>query len=156
MSNYEEHYFSYLNYPLRVVYIEEKPWFNIKDVANILCYLDSSYVVDIMEVEETNDVFVGINYSTVLINIQGVYRLLFDEFTSGSEFRKWFNDNLPAICFHGIVNKPEKDIYKQKYIEEARYDSLDARINSIYDKLLPALKNIDDLKRKVTELYRRS
>jgi hypothetical protein len=42
------------------------------------------------------------------------------------------------------VNKPEKDIFKAKHIEEKRYDSLDARINAIFDKLLPALREIEN------------
>jgi prophage antirepressor-like protein len=151
MQIYKEHYFSYLNYPLRVVYIDEKPWFLAKDLAEILDYIDIIYIENIMEDDEIKEVFVSENYSQVIVNTQGVYRLLFEDYDESPEFRHWFNDNLPSICFHGIVNKPEKDIFKAKHIEEKRLDLLDARVNSIYNKLLPALKEIDQMKIEIAQ-----
>jgi prophage antirepressor-like protein len=145
----QEHYFSYLNYPLKVVYIEEKPWFDVKDLVHILDCLDETYIIDILEIEEIKDFYVSLHLSKEFVSIQGVYRLLFDDFEYSHDFRHWFNDNLPAICFHGIVNKPEKDIFKARHIEDSRYDSLDARVNAIFDKLLPALKDIETLSKDV-------
>jgi len=152
MQVFQEHYFSYLNYPLKVVYIEDKPWFDIHDLVNILDYLDEIYISDILETEEIKEIYVSDTYSKEVLSIQGVYRLLFEDFADSPEFRIWFNSNLPTICFHGIVNKPEKDIFKAKHIEEKRYDSLDARVNAIFDKLLPALKDIDNLISSVEKL----
>lgn len=93
---------------IRIVTIDEEPWFVAKDIANNLGYQNGSRDINrhVHEEDRVKDmVFDGRqNKETILINESGLYALILgSKLESARKFKHWVTSEvLPAIRKHGL------------------------------------------------------
>lgn len=103
---------------VRMVMIEDAPYFVGKDVANILGYSNTADAIGRHVYEEDKTTIEisdgGSNYKTraVIINESGVYALIFSsKLPTAKKFKRWVTSEvLPAIRKTGSYSKPKSQL----------------------------------------------
>ena len=103
---------------VRMVMIEDAPYFVGKDVANILGYSNTADAIGRHVYEEDKTTIEisdgGSNYKTraVIINESGVYALIFSsKLPNAKKFKRWVTSEvLPAIRKTGSYSKPKSQL----------------------------------------------
>ena len=136
---------------LRMVVVNDEPWFVGKDVAEALGYERGSKAVQDHVDEEDKDVVpiqdsIGRMQNTPVINESGVYSLVFgSKLPTAKSFKRWVTSEvLPSIRKTGSYQKPMSQLeilagsVKQLLEQQKRIDELEqnqqvqsAQINSI-------------------------
>jgi len=146
----KEHKFKYLDNTLRVVYLDSIPWFNADDIAKILDDMNPRYLIGVaLEKDESKHIPTKQYTDAYYINIKGVFRCLTDKNLHCAEtyhFEHWFLQNLSQIFMYQHNLKQEKEIIIENKKDNNNFEA-------VYDKLLPALSDIEELKKDVKKLF---
>jgi prophage antirepressor-like protein len=113
------------NYQVRVIIIDNEPWFCLRDVCKILD-LDqnrpvSRFQMDDKGVEKYATPSNGGNQEMIFISEPNLYRVIFrSNKTEAKQFQNWvFNDVLPSIRKNGYYHKTDKhDLITAKQKEQ--------------------------------------
>ena len=100
---------------VRVVMIEEEPWFVAKDVCNILG-IDTNHVRETVGNKRfkylnlrSTEVWNGRGHAPLLVNESGLYKLIMrSDKPEAEKFQNWIADEvLPSIRKHGAYMTPQ-------------------------------------------------
>lgn len=112
------------NYQVRVIIIDNDPWFCLSDVCRILEVDRSSNLVKSLDKKgwsKKPTLTDGGNQDLVFISEPNLYRVIFrSNKTEAKQFQNWvFNDVLPSIRKNGYYHKPDKhDLITAKQKEQ--------------------------------------
>ena len=113
MSNIISYTFSASETEVRIILIDDQPWFVAKDVCNILGLTNSREALRSLDDDEkgvSNADTLGGKQKVQIVNESGLYALIFkSRKPEAKKFRKWVTSEvLPAIRKHGAyIDRPE-------------------------------------------------
>ena len=99
--------FNFSGQDVRIITINDEPWFVGKDVADILGYSDTQAMTRRLDDEDfMTDKLSGMNMKSTLINESGLYTaILGSKKTEAKRFKRWITSEvLPTIRKHGAYN----------------------------------------------------
>ena len=99
--------FNFSGQDVRIITINDEPWFVGKDVADILEYSDTQAMTRRLDDEDfMTDKLSGMNMKSTLINESGLYTaILGSKKTEAKRFKRWITSEvLPTIRKHGAYN----------------------------------------------------
>jgi hypothetical protein len=140
---------------LRVVYQEGLPWFHVEDVANILDFMNPTYLMEVLNRDEHKPIAVSEVTYTSYISTKGMYRLFIQDDLWCSEtkhFEHWFTENIPKI--YAQNNSTDIEDVITITVGEKEFKTTDEKFEDVYDRLLPATVDIENLKKEVKELFK--
>lgn len=111
--------FNFQNNPVKIITIENEPWFVANEIASLLGYSNTRDAINTNVEEEDTLVDASLNathslsYQTKLINESGLYSLIFSsKLEKAKEFRRWVTKEvLPShaysswFWFDRIINR---------------------------------------------------
>ncbi|CEN27962.1 phage antirepressor [Pseudolactococcus piscium] len=107
--------FNFSGQEVRIITINNDPWFVAKDVADILGYSDTQAMTRRLDDEDVmTDKLSGMNMKSTLINESGLYSaILGSKKPEAKQFKRWVTSEvLPTIRKHGayMTNEKAQDI----------------------------------------------
>lgn len=115
--------FNFSGQEVRIITINDEPWFVGKDVADILEYSDTQAMTRRLDDEDfMTDKLSGMNMKSTLINESGLYTaILGSKKPEAKQFKRWVTSEvLPTIRKHGAYNaQPQVPTTQRELIQLA-------------------------------------
>lgn len=118
---------------IRMVMVDDEPWFVAKDISDKLGYAQTSNMMKRIDDEDfKSSVLDGMNMKSLLINESGLYSAIIgSKLPSAKQFKHWVTSEvLPSIRKHGayatkdtidkIINNPDYGIMLLQNLKEER------------------------------------
>lgn len=118
---------------IRMVMVDDEPWFVAKDISDKLGYAQTSNMMKRIDDEDSkSSVLDGMNMKSLLINESGLYSAIIgSKLPSAKQFKRWVTSEvLPSIRKHGayatkdtidkIISNPDYGIALLKSLKEER------------------------------------
>lgn len=112
--------FAYTDYSVRVVEIDDQPWFVLKDVCEILGIQQTTRVAERLDEDEVSQIHItdslGRKQESLIISESGLYAaILRSDKPEAEPFRKWVTaEVLPSIRKYGYYDHSAKPLEPKK------------------------------------------
>lgn len=148
--------FDFNGAPIRVVILNEEPWFVAKDVCSVLEHSNSRMAVSRLNEDDVSSAYVtdgmGREQSTTVVNESGLYDLVFrSDKPEAGRFRRWvFRDVLPQIRKTGMYSEPMDELDRLELAiaaarrDRARVAAVEARQDTMESHLAGVLGQYDE------------
>lgn len=141
--------FSFKDQPVRVIFVDEEPWWVVKDVCQVLEIADQTTAVNRLDSDEKGTHTVrtpGGNQKMLCINEPGLYGLvLTSRKPEAKEFKRWLkHDVIPSIRKTGSYSaiKQARHQINQDYYERLKINREGNRFNPSRFTTLEVLDNL--------------
>lgn len=163
---------------IRMVMVDDEPWFVAKDISDKLGYAQTSNMMKRIDDEDSkSSVLDGMNMKSLLINESGLYSAIIgSKLPSAKQFKRWVtSDVLPSIRKHGayatkdtidkIINNPDYGIAllqslkeeREKREEAERRNAILSHVNKTYTMTEIAkelgLRSANELNRWLSDMH---
>ena len=163
---------------IRMVMVDDEPWFVAKDISDKLGYAQTSNMMKRIDDEDSkSSVLDGMNMKSLLINESGLYSAIIgSKLPSAKQFKRWVTSEvLPSIRNHGayatkdtidkIISNPDYGIAllqslkeeREKREEAERRNAIRSHVNKTYTMTEIAkelgLRSANELNRWLSDMH---
>lgn len=163
---------------IRMVMVDDEPWFVAKDISDKLGYAQTSNMMKRIDDEDSkSSVLDGMNMKSLLINESGLYSAIIgSKLPSAKQFKRWVTSEvLPSIRKHGayatkdtidkIISNPDYGIAllqslkeeREKREEAERRNAILSHVNKTYTMTEIAkelgLRSANELNRWLSDMH---
>lgn len=163
---------------IRMVMVDDEPWFVAKDISDKLGYAQTSNMMKRIDDEDSkSSVLDGMNMKSLLINESGLYSAIIgSKLPSAKQFKRWVTSEvLPSIRKHGayatkdtidkIISNPDYGIAllqslkeeREKREEAERKNAILSHVNKTYTMTEIAkelgLRSANELNRWLSDMH---
>lgn len=163
---------------IRMVMVDDEPWFVAKDISDKLGYAQTSNMMKRIDDEDSkSSVLDGMNMKSLLINESGLYSAIIgSKLPSAKQFKRWVTSEvLPSIRNHGayatkdtidkIISNPDYGIAllqslkeeREKREEAERRNAILSHVNKTYTMTEIAkelgLRSANELNRWLSDMH---